>query len=278
MSNNIGDQKNNSDQGLKKNWLFSRETNNLTKIIIAFLPAFLAYLGSSFKTDQSIKKVEQKIVQVVNIGSTKVDDILGVGTSIVTDDKKEDFIKDNWNSYVENLPVDDSGYICPGNPGSYNWVLWTKNKYNANQEVNIVFSLLDKTNNNKKPTLTLSYGDKTNKKLITLYTINFLDGDQRTIRLYANDKNDIYERSEEDVPTDKYLTLNISPGFKGKNSSKLILNPSLSYLIESNRRSFQPDNEFKVDLPFTEQEQGAGYQYALGISKGDCFKIISSNL
>ena len=81
------------------------------------------------------------------------------------------------------------------------------------------------------------------------------------------------------MPLDKFITLKISPAFPNKKSSILLLNPTISYQLEGKQYDFDPKKEFKIDLPFTSSEaQGNGFQYGMGISKGDCFKIISSNL
>jgi len=265
----------------KNNWLFSNQTNNLTKILIALIPAVLAYIGSvttsaKMINNQQIVKVDNKQTLINSPENGKIE--ISEPSISVKEEKKSSFIKENWIFYKEINPNED-GYYCPGQPGFPNWVIWTKNKYKADKEISLSFYLLDKTNNNKNPTLVLSYGDKTNKKPIVYYSLNILDGDLNTIRLYNQKGNDvIFERSREDILLDSYITVNISPVFMGKDSSKLIINPKISYLVESKEESFTPKKEFKIELPFTSENQGDGFQFAIGVSKGDCFKIISSNI
>lgn len=64
---------------------------------------------------------------------------------------------------------------------------------------------------------------------------------------------------------------------------KIILNPELSFNLEGGKSyTFEPDpqKEFSVtEIPLAGiDQQGEGKSYGLGVSKGDCFKIISSNL
>lgn len=266
------------------NWFLSNKSSNLVAIIIAITPAFISYFLSTSNSNNAINIAKQDINQKINnnivqkqecnLDTDSNNKVLGEKN---INDEEKGFIKENWKFYKDMIP-NEEGYYCPGSPGFPSWAIWTIKKYKADTEASITFSLLDKTNDNKNPTLNFSYGDKTNKTPDIFYKINILDGDLNTIRLYSSKDDGIFDRSSNDIPLDRYITFTVSPVFSGKSSSKLILNPSITYLVDGKDESYIPKKEFKIELPFTNERQGDGFQFAIGVSKGDCFKIISTNL
>jgi hypothetical protein len=271
----------------KKNlitWFKSNKANNFTKILMAILPAIIALLGSIYTSSTIANNITQNNKQICSLESrlpVGLDGITPVSSNTAEYDKVSFSNKssdgEKWNFYKKDLLTDENGFYCPGTPGFPSWAMWSKDKLKANQEVSIVFSLEDKTDNNKNPTLFFSYGDKTNKKPEVYYTVNILDGDLNTIRLYPRRGQEIFARSPDDIKIDSYVTFNIAPVFSSKNTSKLIINPSLIYLVDGAKESYIPKNELVVELPFTEDNQGDGYSVGLGVSKGDCFKVISTS-
>ncbi len=283
MSKNNSEKRMNIKSGIRL-WLFSKESNNFTKLLIAIIPAVIAYFSSVQTSTKIINNQSQSNNQICAVDNKMVnqDNAVPLNTATTEVNKinqiETNFDKEKWNFYKKDFIADENGFYCPGFPGFPNWAVWSKTKLKANQEITIVFSLLDKTNNSKNPTLFFSYGDKTNKKPEEYYTINILDGDLNTIRLYPRKGSEIFARSSGEIQTDNYITFNISPVFTGKNSSKLIINPSVTYLFDGIKETFVPKHDFSVELPFMEESQGSGFNIGLGVSKGDCFKIISTNI
>jgi hypothetical protein len=272
-------------------WLFSNHDSNLLKISIAVIPSCIAFIGSIFVTNKTLSSFKQEITQKIennniqeqncNLNTTaQTNTPISKNVSVGDSKSPNGFIKDNWIFYKE-ISLNEDGYFCPGAPGFPNWEMWTKNKYNAERETNIVFSMLDKTNNNKKPTLMFSLGDKTNKKPDTYYTINIFDGDSNTLRLYNRKGIEImFDRSKDDIPLNNndYITFTVAPVFSSNKSASLLINPTVSYLIDGQTNTYTPKKEFRIELPLSKENQGDGFQIGLGVSKGDCFKVISSNL
>lgn len=188
------------------------------------------------------------------------------------------FNSEDWIfSISKGMTPNKEGYFCSPDPAFPSWAMWTKKKYKAEEEISITISLLDGDDKDKQnPTFYLSYGDKTNDVPDSFYRFNLFDGDLNTLRLYGRDNKEIlFERSKSEAPLDKFITFTLSPVFPNKKSSTLILNPS----VIGQEYDFQPDNKFEIELPLSSSEnQGDGFQYGLGVSRGDCFKIISSKL
>ncbi|MCL5113685.1 MAG: hypothetical protein M1372_00745 [Patescibacteria group bacterium] len=266
--------------------LITGKPNNLSMVIIAIIAAIGSYLGSTtisnrninslqVQTNQKLQAIQSQSLQVFN--QPKID-VLGDANK--KEENNNGFNTDNWIFAYETSP-NKEGYYCPDNPAFPSWFMWSKNKHNADFETQIYFSLLDRTDNGKNPTLYLSYGDKTGAAPDTFYRINILDGDLSTVRLYGRGGNNSlqFDRSIHRASLDKFITFTISPVFPNKKSSTLILNPVLSFQLDGKQYDFDSKKEFKVDLPLTSaNEQGDGFQYGIGISQGDCFKIISSNI
>lgn len=189
------------------------------------------------------------------------------------------FDPESW-IFTKGMVPDREGYYCPTAPAFPSWSMWTKNKHRADAEISITFSLLDRTDNEKDPTFYLSYGDKTSDAPDAFYRLNIFDGDLNTLRLYDRDENEVLnERTVNSAPLDRFITFTLSPVFPKKTSSTLILNPLISYQTDGNPDGLNPKKEFKIDLPLPSgEDQGNGFQYGIGVSRGDCFKIISTNL
>lgn len=269
---------------------FTSQPNTLITIILALFAAVVSIWISARNIDNLRVEVNQKILNISN--QSQIQNLnLNQSSKDILAAKSEDSQKSNedgfhigsWIFYKETLrdeELNKEGYFCPQNNAFPSWFMWSKNKSKADSEVSISFSLLDKTNDDKNPTLYFSYGDKSADAPDSFYRLNILDGDLNTLRLYdRNGREKIAERSINRAPMDKFITLKIFPVFPNKRSSTLLLNPTISYQLDGKQYDFDPKKEFNIDLPFTSSEnQGDGFQYGLGISKGDCFKIISSNL
>ncbi|MBU0572488.1 hypothetical protein KKH23_03635 [Patescibacteria group bacterium] len=232
----------------------------------------IASLRSDFQVQNSNVQKQSQTVITSETGSTlSVSDEGEFGNEL---GKSFDIV--NW-LFASGMTPDKEGFYCPPkNPAFPSWVMWTANKYLVDREVSITFSLKDKTDNNKNPTFFISYGDKSNDVPDSFYRINVFDGDLNTIRLRdRNDDEVTFERSVSDAPLDKYITLSLSPVFPNKKLPLLTINPA----VLGPEYEFEPGSAFEINLPISSSEsQGDGFQYGLGVSTGDCFKIISSNL
>lgn len=262
-------------------WLVSNKSNNLFSLIIVIIGALSSYFASITTSSKNINKLKLDIIDNQKQTTTFINESPNTILSITDEEGRNSnhFNSENWVLTKGMIP-NNEGYYCPTNIGFPSWSMWTKNKYKADVEISITFSLQDKTKNKKNPTLYFSYGDKTSDAPDTFYRFNILDGDLNTIRLYDRRGNEIiFERSINNAPLDKFITFTISPVFPNKKSSTLILNPEISYQIEGEGYNFEPKNEFKTNLPLSSGDnQGDGFQFGIGISKGDCFKIITTNL
>lgn len=197
----------------------------------------------------------------------------------VNNESGNSFNSDDWLS-MNDMGPNNEGFYCPKKPSFPSWSLWSKNKYLADRDIAITFYLLDKTDDDKNPTLYISYGDKDNDVPDAFYRFNIFDGDLNTLRLYGRKEDEKqFERSRNSAPLDKFITFAVSPVFLNKKSSILTLNPTISYQLDGREYSFEPKNQFATELPIPSSEkQGDGFHYGLGVSEGDCFKIISTNL
>ena len=270
-------------------WLTTSKPNNLLAIIIAIITAAGSYFGSTLSSNKNIDSLRietnQKIQTISSQSQTQSLNIPKEVLSGTTEEKStkekngNGFNPDGWVFTNETSP-NKEGYYCPANIGFPSWFMWSKNKYKADSQVSISFSLLDKTSDDKNPTLYFSYGDKTSDAPDTFYRINIFDGDLNTIRTYDRDSKEVqFERSINKAPLDRFITFKIAPVFPNKKSSILILNPTISYQLDGKKYDFDPKKEFKINLPLSSgDEQGDGFQYGIGISEEDCFKIISSSL
>ena len=259
------------------NFLNKDKPNNLWLIIVATVPSILSFILSLWIQDKKIdklqanmnQKIDNKISfrQTFNDTSTKV-----LGTQI----KKTDTDENNKWELSSQIMVDDKGYSCPKSISFPSWLMWTDRKYKADEDFKITFSLEDRTDDNKNPTFYISYGDKTGSVPETFYKINLLDGDLNTMRLYNQNMDPInFGRTENPIDLHNFITLSISPSFPDKQASQLILNPLISYQLDGKKKTYDSERIFKVNLPISSpDEQGEGFQYGVGVSKGDCIKII----
>ncbi len=266
-------------------WLFSKEPNNLTRILIAVVPATIAGACSFIAATHSVNNSNynsQKVAQ--NTENNQSIDVYAqksevLGNSDEENDGLSSFENSNWIFSYNSYP-DKEGYYCPNNNAFPSWFMWSKNKYSAEYSAQFSFSLKDRTENEKNPTLYFSYGDKSNNAPDTFYRINVFDGDLNTLRLYDREGNErLFDRSTNIAPLDKFISFSILPRFPNPNSSMLIINPEISYQKKGKPYEFQPNKEFKVELPISSAEQqGDGFHFGIGVSAGDCFKIISTNI
>ncbi len=267
-----------------KEVLLGYKPNNLIVILIAVITAIGSIFGATVVSNKNIATLKTEISQQIKISNTQniTTNVGEPSKGILSTDTQNNnaFDPEEWN-FVRKISLDKEGYYCPDYTIFPSWFMWTKNRYKANSVFSISFALLDKTvYNDKNPTLYISYGDKTSDAPDAFYRLNLLDGDLNTIRLYDRSDQEVkFERSKTIIPIDKYLTFEISPIFPNKNSSALILNPLLYYQIDGEKNDFDPKKEFKVTLPILSgDDQGDGFQYGIGVSKGDCFKINSVNI
>lgn len=270
-------------------WLTTSKPSNLLVIILAIIAAVGSYLSSNKNINDNITDLRRETNQKIQaISSQSQTQNLNIPKEVLSGTTKEGSTKekdgngfnpDNW-LFTKEISPNREGYYCPTNIGFPSWFMWSKNKYKADSDVSISFSLLDKTSDDKNPTLYFSYGDKTSDAPDTFYRVNIFDGDLNTIRTYdRNGKEVQFERSVNRTPLDRFITFKITPVFPNKKSSILVLNPTISYQLEGKKYDFDPKKEFKINLPLSSgDEQGDGFQYGIGVSEGDCFKIISSNL
>lgn len=252
--------------------------------MLAILLALIAGLGSYFASSKNINILKTEIAnnqkQVTTIINDSPQAVLSITDENNLDKENSSFNSDNW-VFTKPMPSNNEGYYCPTNNGFPSWSMWTINKYKADKEISITFSLQDKTKDEKNPTLYLSYGDKTSDAPDTFYKFNIFDGDLNTIRLYDRSGNKIIaeEHAANVASIDNYITFTISPVFPNRKSPKLILNPTISYQFEGEGYLFETKKEFSIKLPLPSgDQQGTGFQFGIGVSKGDCFKIISTNL
>jgi len=257
-------------------------------LIIALIPATISYFAAVATTSKKINNLKLEFQQQITSSQTQSQTIVSdsSGSTLSPNDEmnpsdrsSNSFNSSNW-MFTKDMIPNKEGFYCPKSPNFPSWSMWTKNRYKADSEISITFSLLDKTDNKKNPTFYISYGDKTSDAPDAFYRFNVFDGDLNTLRLYDREENEVvFERSKNDAPMDKFITLTISPVFLNKKSSTLTLNPVVSYQLDGQEYSFEPEKFFEIDLPLSSgKNQGDGFQYGLGISKGDCFKIISSSL
>lgn len=192
-----------------------------------------------------------------------------------------DFKNGDWIFSKAKYDLTDDGFYCPKTVGFPSWFMWTK-KFLVEQEVQIRFKLKDETKDNEKPpTLYLSYGDKTSEAPEVFYRVNVLDGDFQTLRVYDGNNNPVGSARAPHQPDLKNdLVIILKPSVPNPNRSNINLNPELSFKIENDETYiFIPEKEFNLGIPLVSlSQQGDGKQIGVGVSKGDCFKIISSNL
>lgn len=194
----------------------------------------------------------------------------------------KNFDQNFWIFSQAKPEITDDGFYCPKNVAFPSWFIWTERKFIVGDEIKIVFRLKDKTKNDKPPTLLLSYGDKVGNKPDIFYQMNILDGDPKTIRLYDKNQYDVgFDRSENEPNLENDLVLTVGSFFPKSNLIKLILYPELSFKLENDKPyTFVPNKEFSIsEIPLAGiDQQGEGKSFGIGVSIGDCFKIISSNL
>lgn len=280
-------------------WLLSNKPNNLLTIILVLIPAIASYWVSNDKIDKLSTSINTQIsninqqIQAQSQTQTQSQSPTFNNTQNVESAKDEkgkvegsgvnkSFSLEDWN-LVADVSVDSEGYFCPNIVPFPSWFMWTKNKYKADRPISITFHLMDKTSaNGKNPTLFFSYGDKSNNAPDTYYRINILDGDLNTLRLLG--KKEVIlksDRSLNEISITDFLTFKIAPVFPRSSSSRLNINPSISYPINGTTITYAPpsDKDFMVNLPFpSKDDQGDGAQYGIGVSKGDCFRVISYEL
>ncbi len=260
---------------------------------IALITGIFTFIGavvtSNKISEKNVNNLKLDLQQHITNSQTQRQTLInnGEGSTLPAKDEKKlgDKSNNSFNSedwiFIRDIILNKEGYYCPQSPNFPSWTIWTKNKHKADSEISITFSLLDKTKNNKDPTLYISYGDKTSDAPDTFYRFNIFDGDLNTLRLYNREGTGVlFERSKNSAPLDKFITFTISPVFLNKKSSRLTLNPVISYSLDDGQEHpFQPENKFEINLPLSSSEnQGDGFQYGFGVSSGDCFKIISSNI
>lgn len=261
-----------------KEWLFSNRPNNLLTIILALLGVIGSYFGARSGVSSTIK-VDQNQNQNLTQNQTNniTTDVLSASDTKIDTSSGVNFDPDKWIFSV-STSSDKEGFYCPNGNSFPSWFIWTKNRYLPNKPNTVTFILLDKTKNDKNPSFYLTYGDKSNSAPEQFYRLNIFDGDASTIRLYDNnDEEVLYDRSSDPAPTDKYITLKLDPVFPNIKSVSLLLNPTVSYQIDGKIKDLNLQKEFKTNLPIPSIESmGEGFQFGIGVSKGDCFKIISS--
>jgi len=253
--------------------------------LIVGLLTYIAAVDTSKKTINDLRlELKQQIVSSQIQNQTVITDKSASVLSAKDENKLNNESGNSFNSAdwlsSNDMSPNNEGFYCPKQPAFPSWSLWSKNKYMADREIEITFSLLDKTDNNKNPTLYISYGDKDNDVPDAFYRFNIFDGDLNTLRLYDRKEDEVlFERSRNSAPLDKFITFTVSPVFLNKKSSMLTLNPTISYQLDGREYAFEPKKQFEIDLPLPSSEkQGDGFHYGLGVSAGDCFKIISTNL
>lgn len=281
--------------GLKK-YLSLQLLQNWPAFLIAIIGIIAISAGTSYfvstgvinevKTE-IISEVKNEINQRFYLGRSTSDN-MDISVETTNDNKQTaninpltDFNENYWIFSESKFELTDDGFYCPGRVGFPSWFIWTKNKFLIESEVQIIFKLKDRTNNNKPPTLLLSYGDKTSDVPETFYRVNILDGDLKTIRVYAeDDKYENYDRAKHEPNLDNDLLISLRPSAPSRNLSKISLNPELSFKLENDEKySFIPEKDFTFGVPLVSiSQQGDGKQLGIGVSKGDCFKIISSNI
>lgn len=275
MSNTA--QNNFQDSKIKKIWKFFN-----SPFPAAVLASLISFMFSSLYTYRVKNNFQQQIslkqeqVQSVNLPlSIDNNSTLGLSDEHKGNDATNSFNPEDW-IFVSGMISNKEGYYCPARPPFPSWAMWTKKKYRAEREISITFSLKDNTDNDKNPTLFISYGDKTNEAPDAFYRFNIFDGDLNTLRLLGRDEERLQTATKIDkAHSESFIVFTISPVFINKKSSTLMLNPTIS----AKDYEFNPKEEFKIELPFPSIEnQGDGFQYGLGVSKGDCFKILSSSL
>lgn len=285
--------------GLKK-YLKLQFLHNWPGFLVSLIGIIVVSVGTSYFTStQVINNVKNEIKnEIISEVKNEINQrfYLGVSTpensdfSVETINDKEkttdinslvDFNENNWVFSDSKYELTDDGFYCVSKVSFPSWFIWTKNKFLIEYEVQIRFKLKDRTNNNKPPTLLLSYGDKTSDVPEIFYTVNVLDGDLKTIRVYAeDDKYKEDDRAKYEPNLDNDLLISLKPSAPSRNLSKISLNPELSFKLENNEKySFIPEKDFTFGVPLVSiSQQGDGKQFGIGISKGDCFKIISSNI
>lgn len=272
---------------LLKNW------PNFLKVLITALliPAGVSYFVSSTTVKNEISSkientIKNEVAQHFYLGGNTQNKTL---TPKESDNQTvppasgvslQDFKENEWIFCSQRYDLTKDSFYCPGKVNFPSWFMWTKKKFLIEREVQIRFKLRDNTKNNKPPTLLVSYGDKTGDAPEGFYRINVLDGDFKTIRVYAENRNyEDFDRAEQAPNLDNDLLIILRPNAPSQNP-KISLNPELSFKLENDEvYSFIPDKDFNFGVPLVSiSQQGDGKQFGLGVSKGDCFKIISSNL
>jgi hypothetical protein len=257
-------------------WLTENKPSNLLTIVLAVVAALGAYFGSVSTNYKNLQILKQTQTQNLFLPQPTV---LSTNDTDGSKQNNDSYDNQKW-VYTKGTTPNNEGYYCPQNIGFPTWAMWTKNKYKSDAEVSVTFSLQDKTEDKKNPTLYFSFGDKTSSAPDTFYRLNVFDGDLNTLRLYNRGDNEvIFERSVNEASLDQFITLKISPVFPNKKSTILLLNPTVSFQVDGQQYDFSPKNDFKIKLPFPSVEsQGDGFQFGIGISRGDCFKIVTTSL
>lgn len=262
----------------------------LFKIIIAVLPAVVTGWFSVYVSE---KKIDDKFQILSNqISSSqhteqKSESVLVAENNGTVYASQDDTTSEKPITFDDSLWIiagdtkpDKNGFYCPKQVSFPSWFMWSKQKYKPDHPLIFTFSLKDETpKNDKNPSLFISYGDKTTNGVDAFYRINVFDGDLSTVRLYDRDENEIkIERSINNINFDTFLTLSLEPVFLKKDSTTVYLNMTLDYLFDNESKSLKSD-EFVVKLPFPTQESlGSGFNFGIGVSGGDCFKVISTNI
>lgn len=264
-------------------------------------PIMIAVIGvgaSHYFTDKKLDSVVTQISEIevdntatanITTGENESTLVLGRESSEVEQrsENSKSFNEENWNWSKTSLGKTKDGYYCPNKPGYRPWTAWTKDKRLLESPTKIKFKLRDKTTkNNKPPTLYLTYGDKTNDIPEQFYRFNIFDGDLRTIGQYDSndDKNSQDWLTEEPtIELSEEFIFELNPSIPNPDHNRVSLNPSLSFRRpDDSTYEYKPKpdkNLFSTGVPYAKiSEEVEGQHMGLGVSKGDCFKIISSNL
>lgn len=293
MNTGLPDQEDllNVDRNLKKFGLLKYFWLQILQHWLVIVISVLSATAISFSLNIiSINQLKSEIKNEFN--PTIYFDQKGENTSIQTAEPKkenstvdslEDFNSASWIFSKANPETTNDGFYCPKNVAFPSWFIWTQRKFLIENELKLRFKLKDNTpKNGRPPTLLLSYGDKTSESPEIFYTVNILDGDLRTIRVYAEKgKYEEFDRKSEYEPNlDNDLLITLKPSAPSSNLAKITLNPELSFKIAGDQvYPYIPEKEFTFGVPLVSiSQQGEGKQLGVGVSKGDCFKILSSNV
>lgn len=257
-------------------WLFESKPSNLLTVILALISVVGSYFGARSGAS-SIIKIDQNQKLTQNQTNNFTPDVLSITDTKAENSNGVNFDPSNWVFSV-NVLADKEGFYCPSGNSFPSWFMWTKKRHLPDKANTITFIMLDKTKDDKNPSFYITYGDKSNSAPEQFYRLNIFDGDASTLRLYNNnDEEIVFDRSSDPAPTDKYITLKIDPIFPNTKSVSLLINPTVSYQIDGKIKDLNLQKEFKANLPIPSTDSmGEGFQYGIGVSRGDCFKIISS--